>query len=419
MTKYLLILLLLIVPVSAYAYNSGFTPIYQPNLPSSGAINNTLSSIGHAESIVSGQVLNDHQFKGIGCGGDIVCSSNGTDVTISYTDGLGTGEANTASSDGLGYSLVLPKSGVDLPFRGIFCAGDLLCSSNDTDVRISYIDTPGGSGNATSLDNLGDVVLTSVSQFSMIYYNGVQWLDQIFKSNSLTCSAGQFFSAFNNQTGDYTCSSPTGSGFTTIASSPQTTATVLASNSSNTAVIKTLTQGQGITLTNGSQAVTVATNFKTNTITCGSTDKFSAYDNSTGLFTCSADQTGAGTARESSVAIWTVDATKTNIGTAYVNVYTTGQGDPLRIDTNGKTTATLVIDWTKIGAGTQKCQIVSTTSANIVLITFNNLATGINTNATVTIPTNAQNLIDTFKPQCFSTTAADDPVWLTGHVLLR
>ena len=123
--------------------------------------------------------------------------------------------------------------------------------------------------------------------------------------------------------------------------------------------------------------------------------------------------------RENSVGIWTVDSVKTNIGISFVDVYTTGQGDPLRIDTNGKTTATLLIDWTNIGIGTQTCQIVSSTNSTIVLIRLNNLVSGLNTNATQDIPTNAENMIDIFKPQCKSTTGIDAPIWLTGQVLLR
>lgn len=60
----------------------------------------------------------------------------------------------------------------------------------------------------------------------------------------------------------------------------------------------------------------------------------------------------------------------------------------------------------------------ATNGAN-VLITFNNLVSGTNTNATVTIPTNVANSIKTYEPQCFSTTSTDDPTWLSGTVLLR
>lgn len=125
------------------------------------------------------------------------------------------------------------------------------------------------------------------------------------------------------------------------------------------------------------------------------------------------------TAREETVGIWTVDQTLTNIGTSFTDVYTSGRGDPLRIDTNGKTTATLIIDWTKIGTGNQTCQIVSTTNSTVVLIRFSNLVSTLNINATQDISANAENRIDTFKPQCMSTELTDSPIWHTGQVLLR
>lgn len=86
--------------VTASRYNSSvefvegsgitITPDYLSNeitftATGGGGINNTISSIGTQQSIVSGQILNDHQLKGIACGGDLQCSNNSTDVTISYT----------------------------------------------------------------------------------------------------------------------------------------------------------------------------------------------------------------------------------------------------------------------------------------------------------------------------------------------
>ena len=69
------------------------------------------------------------------------------------------------------------------------------------------------------------------------------------------CSNGQ---VLQYQTSNSTFICQTNTGFTNIASSPQQTATLITSNSSNSAVLKTLLQGTGITLTNGSQAVTIA-----------------------------------------------------------------------------------------------------------------------------------------------------------------
>jgi len=276
------------------------------------------------------------------------------------------------------------------------------------------------------LDDLGDVVLTTPSQFSILFYNGIHWLDQIFKSNSLTCTAGLFFSGYNNQTGDYTCGTPSSGNLTMLSDVELTTPiwpSILFFDGDKwvdkSFALKNQTPQNDFQITGINNVTgTITTNqFSINTKTCSVTDKISGIDNATGDVICSPDTSG--TVRESLVAVWTVDSTKTNIGTSYVNVYPTGLGDPIRIDTNGMNTVTLSIDWTKVGTGTQKCQIVSSTNNAIVLIAFANLTSGLNINATQDIPTSAENRIDTFKPQCFSTTASNDPTWLNGVVLLR
>lgn len=279
---YLLPVLIFVI-TPAFAYNSGFQPIYQPNT-------------GGASSV--GSIHNVGNVTESGCAENEILKVNSTGFFDCAPDETGAGgESNTASNVGLGHGLFKQKAGVNLEFLNIFCAGDLLCSSNSTDVRISYTATAMGS---SALDDLADVIITSPAYLSTLFYNGVEWIDKIFSINSITCGAGEFVNIINNQTGATACGSPSGSGFTNIASAPQTTATILASNSSNTATIKTLTQGQGITLTNGSSAVTVATNFKVNNIDIDCTDSQQLnrlqFDNATGLYTgtCDTDETGSG-----------------------------------------------------------------------------------------------------------------------------
>lgn len=255
-------------------------------------------------------------------------------IWICANDDTGAGgETNTASSSGVGYSLVLPKLGVDLPFRGIFCAGDLSCSSNSTDVRISYTSTAGG-GNVTNLNDAGDVVLTSPSIFSILYYNGVNWIDQIFKLNSKTCSAGQFVSDVNNQTGAITCSTPSGSGNMTVLddggdvtiTSPAPLSvlyyvgsqwidkifSVKTQSASNDVFVTGINNQTGVITTNQFSVNTQSSSvdrqitginnvtgeitrntFSVNLKTCSGTDKVSAIDNSTGNVTCSTDSTAS------------------------------------------------------------------------------------------------------------------------------
>ena len=348
-----------------------------------GGINNTISSIGTQQSIVSGQVLIDHQLKGIACGGDLICSNNATDVTISFTE------------TGIG---------------------------------------------SIALDDLTDVIITTPAYLSTLFYNGVEWIDKIFTVNSVTCGAGQFVNLINNQTGVTSCATPSGSGnatvlddlgYVTITSpaypsflfwnSDQWVDRIFSVNN------QTSTKGNFITGINNQSGVTTTQILKVNTFDIDCTDSQQInrlqYNNQTGIYTgtCETDETGGATARESLVASWEFDVTKTNIGTTYIDVYTTANsnGEGIRIDTAGKTTVTLNIMWTKAGSGTQKCQIVDIASATNVLILDADAVSGENTNATQNIPAGLANTIKTYKPQCRSSTSGDDPVWLSGQVLLR
>lgn len=432
--------LLIFIITPAFAYNSGFTPVYQPTTPPGGVV--SIHDIGNVTSI--------------GCAIGQMLAVNGSAIWACVN--AGSGEANTASSSGLGQSLVLPKIGVDLPFKGLAVSGDLTISSNATDITIGHTD--GGSGNSTILNDLGDVILTAPSQFSILYYNGINWIDQIFKLNSKTCTAGQFVSDINNQTGAVTCSTPSGSGNMTVLNdggdvtitSPSALSilyyvgnqwidkifSINTQSTSNDVFVTGINNQTGAITTNQFSVNTQSSSvdrqitginnvtgeitrntFSVNTKTCSGTDKVSSIDNSTGNVICTTDTSGSGTARESMVATWETDKTWANIGLVFVNTYTTGTGDPFRIDTNGKTTVTLMIDWTKVGTGTQKCKIAVVGSEGTILIMATNLITGINTNATVSIPVAQQNTIANYKPMCLSSTSTDDPVWLNGQVLLR
>ena len=297
----------------------------------------------------------------------------------------GSGQNNTASSSGVGYSLVLPKVGIDLPFKGLWVSGDLSISNNATDITISHSatafnDTDTNTAQITSAGGLSlfkqrdNATQNTIKGLTTTYgitltsnTNDVN-ITPNFKVNTKIPATRQFLTSFDNST------------------------------------------------TSGNFATTT---FGANSITCTGTDKLSIYNNATGLFTCSTDTSGSGTARESLVAYWNIDKTWVNIGVTFVNVDLTGLGNPARIDTNGKTTATLFIDWTKVGAGTQKCKVAVVGSENTILIMLTNLVSGANTNATVSIPVAQLNTIANYKLMCLSSTSTDDPVFLTGQVLLR
>ena len=247
-------------------------------------------------------------------------------------------------------------------------------------------------GGTSALDDLTDLIITSPAYLSTLFYDGVNWIDKIFSVNSITGTSGNLLYGVSNQTGAWT---------TATIKNP-----LLDGSNHTDTVAQTVSRGS---LIFGDSVP------KWNELTIGTSGKVLTSDGTD----ISWETPLGGTDRESLVAYWVVDRTWTNIGASFVNVIASGVGDPVRIDTNGKTTVTLMIDWTKVGAGTQMCKIAQVGAENTILIMFSNLASGVNTNATVSIPVAQQDIIANYKPMCRSTTSTDDPVWLTGQVLLR
>lgn len=218
-------------------------------------INNTISSIGLGHSIVSGQVLNDHQLKGLDCVGSVTCTSNGTDILI-----------------------------------------------NGTSSAVGSI----------ALDDLTDVIITVPSYLSMLFYDGVNWIDRIFSINNQTVTNGNFITGINNQTG----------------------------------------------------AITTQT-FKGETTTCSGTDKISAYDNQTGTYTCSADDdTSPDTTTASNVGVGQgifKQITGTNL--EFKNLWANGTLSIVANDTD--------VTITNLSADTDTTKVSSSPQTTATLITDN------------------------------------------------
>jgi hypothetical protein len=255
---------------------------------------------------------------------DITANTNNDTITISANIPVGS-DTNTAQIVSAGGTTLIKSrdNATQHTLYGLTEGSNISFVVNTNDIEISA--TGFGSGNATSLNDLSDVSLSGVAygHILQVATNGY-WENELFKANSLTCSGTDKFSAFNNQTGTFTCSTDNGdsSGFSKINNVGSGTIKLVQTNSSSTANIKSLASGQGITLTNGTTSGTIATNFKidtqssaldyqiigfdnstgdftrnqfsVNTITCSGTDKISAINNVTGAVTCSSDQTGSG-----------------------------------------------------------------------------------------------------------------------------
>jgi hypothetical protein len=346
----------------------------------------------------------------------------------------GSGEANTASNLGSGIlQLFHSKSGIDLRFKSLN-AGQGIALTNGTDTgliatsfkinnvntncgatdrvsAISYNNSTGvttitcsPSGEANTASNIGtgtlklfhsksgvDLKFKSLSAGTGIgLLNGTDTgtITTTFRINNIstTCSGTDKINSisYNNSTGvtTITCSTDqTGSGGETNTASNIGTGTLKLFHSKSGVDLrfKTLIAGQGITLTNGTDTGTVATNFKVNNVstTCSGTDKISSiiYNNATGVMTitCSADQTGSG--GESNTA--------SNLGTGTLKLFHSKSGIDLRFKslnagqgialTNGTDTGTVATNF--------KVNNVSTTCSGtdkISSIIYNN-ATGVMT----------------------------------------
>jgi hypothetical protein len=273
------------------------------------------------------------------------------DVTGSYTCGTptGGGETNNAANIGSGNLKIFhSKSGTILQFKSL-AAGQGITLTNGTDT--------GTIATNFKVNNVS-TTCSGTDKISSIIYNNATGVMTITCSTDQTGSGGEANTASNIGTG---------------------TLKLFHSKSGVDLRFKTLTAGQGITLTNGTDTGTVATNFKINNVstTCSGTDKISSivYNNSTGVMTitCSTDQTGSGGEAN----------TASNIGTGTLKLFHSKSGVDLRFKTltagqgitltNGTDTGTVATNF--------KVNNVSTTCSGtdkISSISYNN-STGITT----------------------------------------
>jgi hypothetical protein len=109
---------------------------------------NTASNLGAGEGVFAQKVSEDLEFKSLVAGTNVSISSDATSVTISATD---TGEVNTASNLGAGEGVFAQKVDEDLEFKS-FVAGSNISLSSDADtITVSAT----GVGEVNTASNIG------------------------------------------------------------------------------------------------------------------------------------------------------------------------------------------------------------------------------------------------------------------------
>lgn len=445
---YFLPVLIFFTIIPAFA-NSGFMPIYQPNLPSSGSPiekyctlneflnsynattraftcaaggsgggeNNTASNLGTGLGWYKQKVGVDLQFNSAIAGDGIDITDTTNDLTIATdfkidtlpllsldqfissfdnatgdwtakifsinsvdcgTDFVqeidnstgqvicatgGGGESNTMSSPTHANSLVLTKSGVDLPIKGIACGTNTSCSANSTDITIS------ATGGGVSDGDKGDITVTA---------SGATW--------TIDPTVVTYAKIQNVAADDRFLGRISGAGGS-IEELTGTQATTLLDVF--TSALKGLVPASG-----------------------GGTTNFLRADG-----TWAAPSGGSTPRGGYLMGMWTQSSTKTNIGTGFVDVYTqtNSNGKAVFIDTDTFTQVRLQIQWNKVGAGTQTCQVINGAT---VLVSMN-VVSGSNDSGFVAIPAGLLNAENSFRLQCKSTTAADDPIFESAAIWLK
>ncbi len=196
----------------------------------------TASNLGLGEPIFDDKVVSDLQFKSLVAGTNIDLTSNLTNIVISNTAPLG--EINTASNVGLGAFLFKQKDNLNLEFKSITAGAGINVTNNTNDINIIN-DAPGEYNTAS---NVG----TGLGLFKSKVVADLQ-----FKS----LTAGSNISLVNNAN-DISINAPS-PGEVNTASNVGTGVGLYKSKTVNNLDFKSLLVGAGLSISNGSNEVTL------------------------------------------------------------------------------------------------------------------------------------------------------------------
>ena len=146
-----------------------------------------------------GSVINKHATNGVIYFYPVTIRGN-FEGTNNNDFSIGSGLAGTKSltyNNGFMYSLAANPS------------ANRLAVLPDKDGTVAFTDDIVSS----ALNDLTDVTITTPAYNHILQYRAGQWINKLFTANSITCSGDDKFSAYNNNTGVFTCSTDqTGGG---------------------------------------------------------------------------------------------------------------------------------------------------------------------------------------------------------------
>ena len=119
---------------------------------------NTSSNLGTGDGLAAPKVGVDLPFKSLKAGANITLTPSATEILI---DGAAPGETNTSSNEGAGFGLALAKSGVNLPFKSIVEGTGITITSGVDSITIDA-DDQGGEANTSSNAGGTSLVLPKV-----------------------------------------------------------------------------------------------------------------------------------------------------------------------------------------------------------------------------------------------------------------
>jgi len=212
-----------------------------------GSESTTVSNIGSGSGVYKEIVGTDIHLKSLKGVGNIQITENANEIEI---DALTSGETNTASNVGTGFGVYKQKAGVDLEFYKLLAGSNINITQVSNDLVIA------ATGEANTADNVGTGAIVYKEKA------GVELRFKTLKEGSnITITTGS---------DEITIAAAAGSGETNTITNVGGGAEVYKEKVGVDLKLKTLVEGANITITTGSDTVTIASaagSGETNTIT--------------------------------------------------------------------------------------------------------------------------------------------------------